>query len=141
MELPTSSATIPDSSIIIADTDAYRVYPLPADQWDARREELGYPTLPNPEHAFLIVVEAKATGVIVASWTAMNTIFLEGLHIAEAHRDLQSDIHGLLLGGMLAMLTSVGAHHPLTLAQDPAILRLARKAGFTEVAGTLLMLQ
>ena len=122
------------------ETADYRVRALPPEEWTRHRDELPE-NLPDPEFAFLIVVEEKATGTVVASWFAITTTFLEGLKIAEAHRHQQDQVQMLLLGGMLAMLDALKIAHPLTLAQDPAILRLARKAGFVEVPGTLLMLE
>ena len=109
-------------------------------QWETRRADLPYPALPNPEHAFLVVVESKADGKIVASWMALSTTFLEGLHIAASHRQ-QPEIQGMLLGGMFSLLAAIGVAHPLTLAQNPAILTLAEKAGFIPIAGTLLKLE
>lgn len=125
----------------IAESADHLARVLPAEHWEAKQAELGYPKLPDPAFSFLVVVQEKATETIVASWTAMTCTFLEGLHIAPAQRGHASDIHGLLLGGMFGMLQSLNIHHPLTLAQDPAILALARKAGFVPVAGTLLTLE
>lgn len=127
-------------SDLIAETADYAVRVLPPDEWERHRVDLP-PSLPNPEFAFLIVVEEKSSGRIVASQIAMTVTMLEGLHIIESERGKQTAIHGLLWGGMLSMLASLDIRHPLTIAQNAGILALARKAGFREVPGTLLLLE
>ncbi len=127
-----------DAPVIIAEAEGYKAYLLPPDQW---RERLDYPTLPDPAAAFILVVEHAETGEIAASWSCQSMNMLEGLSVKAAHRTPSEVVQGLLLGSMLAMMKSLNIRHPLTLAQDPAILRLARKAGFAEVPGTLLMLE
>jgi hypothetical protein len=116
----------------------FKTYVLPPDQWEARRGELPYATLPDPGYTLLVVVE-NHEGRIVASWMAMNTVHLEGLHVVASERH-KGSVSMLLLNGMLQALAEGQVPAVLTLAQEPSIITLAQKFGFRVVPGTLLQL-
>lgn len=119
-------------------TGGYTVRVLPPDEWPAKAEELAhYPLLPDPEFSYLVVVEDKAQR-IVASWFAQNEVHLEGLYVSPEHRKKLGTIQTLLFAGMMETLHRAQLIAVLTLAQDPSILALAEKAGFTRIEGTLL---
>ena len=124
----------------LAETDRFRAGILPPEDWEPRRGEMfHYPHWPpSPENSIVVVVEEKATGQIVASWIAANICMLEGLYITEEQRSQFTHVGGLLRDGMYSALRSLGVTGALTLAQDPAILALARKGGFEPIPGTLL---
>jgi hypothetical protein len=126
---------------VLLQSDRYRVGVLPPEDWDTRQAELlHYPFFPDPNYAVLIVVEDVVTLQIVGSWWAMNQVVLEGLIITAEARGHATGIQRLLYDGMIAMLRETGAGQALTLAQDPAILALARRGGFDPIPGTLLRL-
>lgn len=108
----------------------------PEERVTRARDLLHYVTLPDPERSILAVVE-DAAGQIVATWTAIELVHLEGLYIDPGSRG-NPVVAKLLADGMLDHLRQVGLPAVLTHTPDPAILALARKRDFVIVPGTLL---
>lgn len=115
---------------------------LPPDEWDklAGVEGLEYPLdLMKADPGSVIVVVVEDEGKIVASWIAMNTVHLEGLHVRPEGRGNPLVARAILLG-MVTALRDAHIASVLTIAPTPEIKRLAETGGFQEIPGTLFRL-
>ena len=91
--------------------------------------------LPRAENSFIVIITA-GDGSFAGRWMAVDTVALEGLFISEAYRR-KSGVARRLLHGMLDQLRARKIQEVVTLISDPAVERLAEKAGFTPFAGRL----
>jgi hypothetical protein len=92
------------------------------------------PILPAAERSFILV--ETAGGSFVGRWMALDAVVLEGLFIASEYRGKYGAAKKLLYG-MLDRLRARNIREVVTLIQDPAVERLAEKAGFAPLDGRL----
>lgn len=88
----------------------------------------------DPENAFVIVVEDE-TGQVVACWSAVNTVHVEGLWIDESWR-MRVAAGRALLQAMFEELRSLSVSEVITNADRPEIERMLTTIGATQLPGT-----
>ncbi len=88
----------------------------------------------DPDHVLVFVVEAD--GRIVATWTAMSLVHLEGLWIHPDHRGRAGTARALV-AQMQETLSGRGVSEALTLASDPRVAILIEHYGGTKVEADL----
>jgi|SRR5215831_11797565 len=115
---------------------------LPPDEWDRLRDVGPFKTtgvLPDPRFAMVVVLEDPVTQAIVGCWEVTTLALLEGLHLDPAWRHHPAAARRLFFE-MLSLLAEYRIKTALTVIQDESVRVLARKAGFTDLPGTLHLL-
>lgn len=120
---------------------------LPVSEWPRLRPYGPFAAagvLPDPSHALVLVLErydVQAHGPrIVGCWMAKNTVILEGLYLNPEERHLAPSARHHLFS-MIGALQERGVTEVITLIQSPEVLRLAPKAGFVELPGSVHLLK
>ena len=119
-------------------THALTLRQLPPEEWAAKLGHLPFAEggLPDPTLAAILVVEDES-GAVIGVWAAMTAVHLDGLWVRPDHQ--RTGVAGKLLHGMTDLLQRLGIAVSFTIVQDLGVLCLAAKAGFTRVAGDLLI--
>jgi len=113
---------------------------LPPEEWP---EKLAGTSLAqaiyDPDNAFVIVVE-DSEGQVVACWSAVNTVHVEGLWIHETWRQRVA-VARALLQAMFEELRSLSVTQVITNADTPEIERMLTTIGAIQLPGTSWVIQ
>lgn len=93
----------------------------------------------DPDNAFVIVVE-DAEGKVVACWSAVNTVHVEGIWIHPDHRK-HAAVGRTLLTGMFEELRSLSVREVVTNADTPEVERMLQTIGAIQLPGTSWVLK
>lgn len=107
---------------------------LPPSEWARLAGTPVNPADLSPDNALVVVVEHH--GTIVGCWMALNTMHVEGLWIAPEHQGHAGTARALMTT-MVGELLKAGVDGVLTSAITPEVEAMIRKAGGSQVPGTL----
>ncbi len=107
---------------------------LPPSEWAEKLVGTALDGKPlNPEHSGVAVVE-DADGIVVACWSVMTIVHVEGLWEAESHRG-HDGVSRLLISTMVNELRRCEVKEVLTQSLSEEVDTLIVKAGGQKVPG------
>jgi len=113
---------------------------LPPEEWAAKLQGTALAqAIYDPDNAFVIVVE-DAEGQVVACWSAVNTVHVEGIWIHPDHRRRVA-VGRALLTAMFEELRSLSVGEVITNADTPEVEAMLRTIGATPLPGSSWLLK